>query len=177
MLYSNPARLEQFLTAMTSISTGIGRALAQKFPWDRYQTVVDVGPPRAAYQCRSPSLILACGAAASTYPEYARSSRHMWPGLTSLTGCGSAPATSSPTSYHDWDITGKRTLLAKAYAALPTGGAPVIYEALIDDDRRTRSGAVSRFALTGEAALASRVRTLWRSLPIGHNLVATVSAG
>jgi hypothetical protein len=40
---------------------------------------------------------------------------------------------------HDWDLTQKCTLLDKAYAALPTGGALVVYEALIDDDRRTNT--------------------------------------
>jgi hypothetical protein len=37
---------------------------------------------------------------------------------------------------HDWDLEQKRMLLAKAYDALPSGGAVLIYEALIDDDRR-----------------------------------------
>ncbi len=42
-LYPDPARLEQFLAAMTGISTGTGRALAEKFPWDRYHSVLDIG--------------------------------------------------------------------------------------------------------------------------------------
>jgi O-methyltransferase domain len=37
---------------------------------------------------------------------------------------------------HDWDLAEQKRLLAKAYAALPTGGALVIYESLIDDARR-----------------------------------------
>ncbi|HET6375191.1 MAG TPA: methyltransferase, partial [Methylocella sp.] len=37
---------------------------------------------------------------------------------------------------HDWDLTQKRMLLEKAYAALPKGGALIVYEALIDDERR-----------------------------------------
>jgi hypothetical protein len=37
---------------------------------------------------------------------------------------------------HDWGFEGKRALLAKAYEALPEGGALIIYEALIDDERR-----------------------------------------
>jgi hypothetical protein len=40
---------------------------------------------------------------------------------------------------HDWDLAQKRTVLAKAYNALPSGGAVVVYEALIDDDRRTNA--------------------------------------
>jgi hypothetical protein len=37
---------------------------------------------------------------------------------------------------HDWDLEQKRMLLAKAYDALPQGGALIVFEALIDDDRR-----------------------------------------
>jgi hypothetical protein len=37
---------------------------------------------------------------------------------------------------HDWPLDEKKTLLAKAYQALPPGGSVVIYEALIDDERR-----------------------------------------
>ncbi len=36
---------------------------------------------------------------------------------------------------HDWDLEEKKLLLAKAYAALPAGGALIIFESLIDDDR------------------------------------------
>ncbi len=37
---------------------------------------------------------------------------------------------------HDWDLDKKRDLIAKAYAALPKGGAFIVHEAIIDDDRR-----------------------------------------
>jgi hypothetical protein len=38
---------------------------------------------------------------------------------------------------HDWNLGEKRMLLAKAHAALPPGGALVVFESLIDDARRT----------------------------------------
>ena len=37
---------------------------------------------------------------------------------------------------HDWDMDEKRLLLEKAYKALPDGGALIVYEAIIDDERR-----------------------------------------
>ena len=37
---------------------------------------------------------------------------------------------------HDWDLAQKKMLLEKAYAALPAGGALIVYEAMIDDERR-----------------------------------------
>ena len=38
---------------------------------------------------------------------------------------------------HDWDIDEKMLLLAKAHDALPVGGALIVYENLIDDERAT----------------------------------------
>ena len=37
---------------------------------------------------------------------------------------------------HDWNLEEKRMLIAKAYDALPKGGALMVYESIIDDDRR-----------------------------------------
>ena len=37
---------------------------------------------------------------------------------------------------HDWDLAQKRLLVRKAYEALPPGGAFIVYESIIDDDRR-----------------------------------------
>lgn len=37
---------------------------------------------------------------------------------------------------HDWYLEKKKALICKAYDALPTGGAFVVIEALIDDARR-----------------------------------------
>ena len=37
---------------------------------------------------------------------------------------------------HDWGLKEKRQLIAKAHAALPKGGALIVYEAIIDDERR-----------------------------------------
>ena len=37
---------------------------------------------------------------------------------------------------HDWNLAEKRMLLGKAYQALPEGGALIVFEALIDDERR-----------------------------------------
>ena len=39
----------------------------------------------------------------------------------------------------DWNLEEKRLLLAKAYAALPAGGTLIVYDQLIDDDRRERA--------------------------------------
>lgn len=40
-LYADPARLEQFLAAMTGISHGANMTIARQFPWKDHRTVVD----------------------------------------------------------------------------------------------------------------------------------------
>jgi hypothetical protein len=40
---------------------------------------------------------------------------------------------------HDWNLDEKRMLVRKAYEAVPEGGAFVVYESIIDDDRSTNS--------------------------------------
>ena len=36
---------------------------------------------------------------------------------------------------HDWDLETKRMLIRKAWEALPLGGAYIVYESIIDDNR------------------------------------------
>src|SRR5262249_45530422 len=40
---------------------------------------------------------------------------------------------------HNWDLATKKMLLRKAYDALPTEGALIVYERLIDDERRVNA--------------------------------------
>ncbi len=36
---------------------------------------------------------------------------------------------------HDWNLQEKKLLVGKAFEAVPDGGALIVYESLIDDDR------------------------------------------
>jgi hypothetical protein len=36
---------------------------------------------------------------------------------------------------HDWNLEEKRLLIRKAYDAIPEGGALIVYDSMIDDDR------------------------------------------
>ena len=40
---------------------------------------------------------------------------------------------------HDWGLDKKRVLIDKVYQALPYGGAPIVYETIIDDERRANA--------------------------------------
>ena len=43
---------------------------------------------------------------------------------------------------HNWDLDTKKMLLKKAHGALPSGGALIVYERLIDDERRRNAPAL-----------------------------------
>ena len=47
-LYADPALLRNFLAAMTGLSRTTGRAIAEKFDWAAYRTVIDVGCAQGA---------------------------------------------------------------------------------------------------------------------------------
>ena len=40
---------------------------------------------------------------------------------------------------HDWDLPTKKMLLRKAFDAVPAGGAVIVYESIIDDERKTNA--------------------------------------
>lgn len=147
-LYADPARLEAFLKAMTGISLGAAAAIAGKFPWDRHETFIDIGCAQGAVpvQVALAHPHLAGGgfdlpAVRPVFEQYVAAN-----GLSDRLRFHAGDFFSDPLPaadvlvmghiLHDWNLEEKRRLLAKAYDALPEGGALIVYEALIDDDRR-----------------------------------------
>jgi hypothetical protein len=150
-IYGDADRLAQFLHGMTGISMGSALAMADKFPWDRHRTVVDVG---AAQGCVPVQLALRhehltgggfdLPAVRPIFEDYVASA-----GLSDRLQfySGDFFADPLPTAdvlvmghiLHDWGLDEKLTLLRKAHQALPDGGALIVYESIIDDDRRTNA--------------------------------------
>jgi hypothetical protein len=147
-LYSDPARLRQFLHAMTGISMGSGAAIAQKFPWQRYKTFVDIGTAEGALPVQvalAHQHITGGGfdlpASQLPFDEYVArfglSDRlKFYPGDFFSQPLPNADVISMGHILHDWDLSQKRMLLSKVYEALPPGGAIIVYDAVIDDERR-----------------------------------------
>src|SRR5829696_5107236 len=147
-LYADPARLEGFLSAMSGLSLGAARAIAQKFPWGDYQTFVDVGgaqgglPVQVALahpHLRGGNFDLP--EVGPVFEKYAAANGlsdrlEFYPGNFFKDTMPTADVLVMGHILHDWDLEEKRALLKKAYDALPVGGALVVYEALIDDGRR-----------------------------------------
>jgi hypothetical protein len=150
-LYADPARLRQFLSAMTGVSLGTARAIAEKFPWSRHRTFVDVGCAQGALPVQvalaHPHLTgggFDLPPVRPIFEEYVASfglgdRLRFQPGSFFTDPLPTADVLVMGHILHDWDLAEKRALLAKAYAALPSGGALVVYEMLIDDDRRTNA--------------------------------------
>jgi hypothetical protein len=147
-LYADPARLGQFLHAMTGGSMGTSQMIAQKFPWERHATFVDIGCAEGALpvQLALAHEHLSGGGfdlplVAPFFERYVGSF-----GLAERLDFYAGDFFSDPLPeadvltmghiLHDWGFEEKRMLLVKAYEALPEGGALIVYEALIDDERR-----------------------------------------
>ena len=147
-LYADPLRLEGFLSAMTGLSLGAARAIAQKFPWSDYRTFIDVGGAQGGVPVQvalaHPHLtggIFDLPAVGPVFEKYVAQHNlsdrlRFYPGDFFNDPLPSADVLVMGHILHDWDMEEKRMLLKKAYDALPSGGALIVYEALIDDDRR-----------------------------------------
>jgi hypothetical protein len=147
-LYADPERLEGFLSAMTGLSLGAARAIAQKFPWKDYQTFIDIGGAQGGVpvQVALAHSHLTGGnfdlpTVGSVFEKYV--ARHglsdrlrFYPGDFFNEQLPSADVLVMGHILHDWNLEEKQMLLKKAFEALPDGGALIVFEALIDDGRR-----------------------------------------
>ena len=146
-LYADPTRLRGFLCSMTGLSHGANMTIANKFPWRDYKSFVDVGTAQgdlAVQIAKANPHIRGIGydlpEVAPTFEEYAQVTGTQ--AQLAFTG-GNFLHDALPEAdvvlmghiLHDWDLPTKRMLIAKAYEALPEGGALVVYEAIIDDAR------------------------------------------
>jgi hypothetical protein len=146
-LYADPARLKEFLAAMTGISHGANMAIARSFPWKDYRTYADVGTAQgdlAAQIALANPHLQGVGfdlpEVAPVFEEYVAavgvaSRLRFQPGSFFDQPLPKADVILMGHILHDWDLPTKRMLIKKAFDALPAGGALIVYEALIDDDR------------------------------------------
>ncbi len=146
-LYADPARLQQFLSAMTGLSHGSNLAVARQFPFDRYQTFADIGTAQGDLAVQIALAHPHMSGSGFDLPEIAPIfeeyvERHGLAGRLRFTP-GDFFADPLPAAdvllmghiLHDWSRDEKTVLLRKAYDALPAGGALIVYESIIDDDR------------------------------------------
>jgi hypothetical protein len=150
-LYSDPSRLEQFLSAMTGLSLGIAHAMAGKFPWSQYRSFVDVGVAQGGLPvvlAQTHKHLTGVGAdlpvVEPIFNKYVAAH-----GLQDRLKFARLDFFKEPLPradvvimghiLHDWDLPTKKMLIGKAYDALPAGGAFIVFEAIIDDERRNNA--------------------------------------
>jgi predicted O-methyltransferase YrrM len=147
-LYSDPARLEQFMNAMAGISLGNFHVLADRFDFSKYKTVCDVGGATGQLctilatrhphlRCTTFDLPIVAPIAGKTIATAGLADR-----VTTASGdffvdaLPRADVITMGMILHDWNLDQKMHLIRSAYNALPEGGALIVIENLIDDARR-----------------------------------------
>jgi SAM-dependent methyltransferase len=147
-LYSDPAKLENFLGGMTGISRINFEALADKFDFSPYKTLCDIGGATG----------LLCIEVAKKHPHLQCVSFDLPPvepvarkhiaaaGLSDRIRTARGDFFNDPLPQadvitmgmilHDWNLQRKMQLIRAAYDALPPDGVFIAVEALIDDARR-----------------------------------------
>ena len=147
-LYADPAKLAQFAAAMSSISVPSGQAIAAKFPWSDHASVIDLGCAEGAVPVQIALAHPHISGGGFDLPPLAP----IFDRYVSQVGLGDRLEFTGGDFFaddlpqadvyvmghilHDWDLDEKRRLLQKTYDALPDGGALIVYDAIIDDDRR-----------------------------------------
>jgi hypothetical protein len=147
-LYADPKRLRGFLSAMSGISAGPARAIAANFPWSEYKTFMDLGSAQgmvpATLAGAHPHLNGIGFDLPPVKPVFEEFITHR--GVEDRVRFHGGNFFEGPLPkadvivmghiLHDWNLDQKKALLDEALAALSQGGAVVVYDAIIDDDRR-----------------------------------------
>jgi hypothetical protein len=153
-LYANQAALNAFVRGMTGGSLLAARAIAAKFPWRDYAAVIDVGTAEGCLPveiARVHDHIRGGGfdlpQVRPHFEDYVQ--KHglgerlsFYPGDFLSAPLPNADVLVMGRVLHNWDLATKKVLLTRAYEALPGGGALIVYERLIDDDRSVNSAGL-----------------------------------
>ena len=147
-IYRSPAILADFLRAMSGLSFRAANAISEKFPWADYKSFVDIGTAQGALpvalvqaQPHLTGVGFDLPAVRQHFESYVAqrglSKRLSFHGGDFFTDAlPAADVIIMGHILHDWSLEKKRLLIRKAYEALPYGGALIVYESIIDDERR-----------------------------------------
>jgi hypothetical protein len=149
-LYADRASFDTFLQGMSGTSLIAARSLAERFPWHRHEMVIDVGTAQGCMPvelARSHAHLRGGGfdlpQVEPIFTDYVRrnglSDRlRFYPGDFMHEDLPKADVLVMGRILHNWDLPTKKLLLRKAAQALPDGGALIVYDNIIDDERRHR---------------------------------------
>jgi O-methyltransferase domain/Dimerisation domain len=147
-IYANEDNLRGFLRAMTGHSLPSAMAIARKFHWEKYKTFADIGTAEGCLPIQvataNPHLSGEGFDLPAVRPFFEENIARFE--LEDRVRFRSGDFFKDPLPrtdvlvmgmiLHDWNLDEKRMLLRKAYDALPKGGSLIVYERLIDDERR-----------------------------------------
>jgi hypothetical protein len=152
--YPDPAAVARFAHAMTGASLPVARAIARGFAWADYRTFIDIGTAEGAVPVEigraHPHLIgggFDLPPVRSVFEAYVQKHNlghrlQFYSGDFLKDRLPSAEVFVMGHILHDWNLQVKRDLLAKAHAALPKHGALIVYDRMIDDDRRENAAGL-----------------------------------
>jgi ubiquinone/menaquinone biosynthesis C-methylase UbiE len=153
-LYADPARLKTFLAGMTGISRGANQAIANKAAWSQYRTFADVGTAQGDLAVQialaNPHLNgfgYDLPEVGPIFKEYVAQHNldgrlRFHPGNFFEDSLPNVDVITMGHILHDWNLDEKKMLLRKAYQALNPGGAVIVYDSIIDDDRSQNAFAL-----------------------------------
>ncbi len=153
-VYRDEGLLENFLGGMTGVSRGSVMRLAESFPWSTYGDLLDIGAAQGdlcVQICRRHGHLRATGLDLRPVEPVFR--RHVEAnGLGDRITFQAADFFNAPLPQadvitmghilHDWSLADKKRLIARAYEALRPGGSLIVYDAVIDDERRRNAFAL-----------------------------------
>ena len=146
-LYATEEKLREFLKAMGGIQMGNFMAFANKFDFSSYSTLCDIGGAGGylAAQVAMNNDHMKCVSfdLPPVSPVATENMNNMGLGTKVVIQSGDFLKEDFPKAdvitmgniLHDWGIQDKKMLIKKAYDALPQGGALVVIENIIDDNR------------------------------------------
>jgi len=153
-IYASPEGLAGFLNAMTGISLPTAHAIAARFPWAGVRSVIDIGAAAGSVPVELALAHPHLDAGGFDLPPV-RPVFETYVAQRGLAGrvrfhggdfmhedLPSAEVLVMGHILHDWDLEQKRMLVAKAHAALPRGGTLIVYDQMIDDDRRKHAAGL-----------------------------------
>mgnify|MGYP005751804999 CR=1 FL=1 len=148
VLYADPARLQLFMDGMAGAQIGNFIALAQKFPFEHYRSLCDIGGANAMLSVqvalKHPHLNITSVDLPPVSPIAKQNVERF--GLSDIIKVANLDMMTEPfpqadiitmgNILHDWSLEEKKLLIRKAYEALPENGALVVVENIIDDERK-----------------------------------------
>lgn len=150
-MYADPVRLEAFMDAMKGSSIRNFQALARAFPFDRYESMTDIGGADALL-CREVAAVhpgIRCTTFDLPVVSEIAAKKIAAAGLSDRIATASGDFFEDPLPsaqvitmgmiLHDWNLKKKKMLVRKAFETLPDQGVFIAIEAFIDDARRTNT--------------------------------------